>query len=268
MLEFIKIINTEYAGVLSFLSSLIMVIVTVVYVCYTKRQADNSQESVNLLLKQIKTDKQPCILPEIVGSYGSAFDTSTYARIQAGVNITLRNVGDAPAICVYTICECELQFTKDINGRKKRLSAALLPYYIQAISAQEIKEISIHFETKEVKRIIEELKKDMDMNWERIRTNPSREHYVGAIIILTVIYKNALGQWFKSIYKRELSWLAFDNPPPQTTHNLNENTIPPKEIKSGDRFKMVFISPKYAPYEHTFISKRAALKFLSKYDER
>ena len=32
MLEFIKIINSDYAGVLSLLSSLIMVVVTIIYV--------------------------------------------------------------------------------------------------------------------------------------------------------------------------------------------------------------------------------------------
>ena len=33
--------------------------------------------------------------------------------------------------------------------------------------------------------------------------------------------------------------LAYKNPPPQKTHNLNENTIPPKEIREGDDKKQV-----------------------------
>jgi hypothetical protein len=49
MLELIKIINTDYAGVLSLLSSLIMVVVTIIYVGHTKRQANYAKESAELV---------------------------------------------------------------------------------------------------------------------------------------------------------------------------------------------------------------------------
>ena len=52
MLEFIKIINSDYAGVLSLLSSLIMVVVTIIYVGHTKRQANYAKESAELVAKQ------------------------------------------------------------------------------------------------------------------------------------------------------------------------------------------------------------------------
>lgn len=54
MLEFIKIINSDYAGVLSLLSSLIMVVVTIIYVGHTKRQANYAKESAELVAKQMK----------------------------------------------------------------------------------------------------------------------------------------------------------------------------------------------------------------------
>lgn len=65
MLEFIKIINSDYAGVLSLLSSLIMVVVTIIYVGHTKRQANYAKESAELVAKQMKIDKQPCIVPYV-----------------------------------------------------------------------------------------------------------------------------------------------------------------------------------------------------------
>jgi len=255
------------AAVLSLVSSIIMVIITIVYVCYTKNQADNSRESVNLMIKQIKTEKQPCILPDIIGSHGTAFNASNYVRIQAGLDIDLKNVGDAPAISVFTICECELQLSKDSKGRKIRLPAALLPYYVQAVPSDDTSKIHIHFETEEVKAIVNEISKCMALNWERIQTNPTRSHYTGAVIIITVLYRNVMGQWYQSVLRRELCWFAFDNPPEQTTHNLNENTIPPKEIEIDKGFRMVLSAPKYAPFNHKLVSESKAQRCLSKYSK-
>lgn len=90
MLEFIKSINSDYAGVLSLLSSLVMIIVTIIYVRHTKRQAYYAKESAELVAKQIKTDKQPCVVPLVIDSYGSAWDASDYTRIQLGFTIKLK----------------------------------------------------------------------------------------------------------------------------------------------------------------------------------
>ena len=179
MLEFIKMINSDYAGVLSLLSSLIMVIVTIVYVGHTKRQANYAKESVELVAKQMRIDKQPCIVPYVADSYGSAWDATDYTRIQLGFEIILKNVGDAPAINVYTLADLELQFSHGPDGKKKLLSAVLLPEFVQALSVGEEKTIHIHFETSEVNKLVQELKKAQEMNWERLRTDPSHHHYTG-----------------------------------------------------------------------------------------
>lgn len=228
MLEFIKSINSDYAGVLSLLSSLVMVIVTIIYVRHTKHQAYYAKESAELVAKQIKTDKQPCVVPLVIDSYGSAWDASDYTRIQLGFTIKLKNVGNSPAINVYTLADFELQFIKDSDGNKKLLPAALLPGFIQALSAEEETEINIHFETAEIKELICELRKTAEKNWERLRTNPSHNHYGGANLKIRVFFKNLMGQWCESTISYEIPWLVFKNPPPQKAHNLNENTIPPK----------------------------------------
>ncbi len=195
MLEFIKIINSDYAGVLSLLSSLIMVVVTIIYVGHTKRQANYAKESAELVAKQIKIDKQPCVVPYVTDSYGSAWDATDYTRMQLGFTIKLKNVGDSPAINVYTLAEIELQFTEDTNGNKKRLPASLLPGFVQALSAEEETEINIRFETSEIKALICELRKALEKNWERLRTNPSHHHFTGAKLFVRVFFKNLMGQW-------------------------------------------------------------------------
>ena len=93
MLEFLQSINNNYASVLSLLSSVIMVIVTIIYVGHTKRQADYAKDSAELIAKQIKLEKQPCIIPEIIASSGSAFNGTNYTRIQLEINLRLKNVG-------------------------------------------------------------------------------------------------------------------------------------------------------------------------------
>lgn len=90
-------------------------------------------------------------------------------------------------------------------------------------------------------------KKSLRKNWERLRTNPSHHHYTGAKLIVRVFFKNLMGQWCESTISYEIAWLAYKNPPPQKTHNLNENTIPPKEIREGDEFKAVLSSHHIAP---------------------
>lgn len=265
MLEFIKSINSDYAGVLSLLSSLVMVIVTIIYVRHTKRQAYYAKESAELVAKQIKTDKQPCVVPLVIDSYGSAWDASDYTRIQLGFTIKLKNVGNSPAINVYTLADFELQFIKDSDGNKKLLPAALLPGFIQALSAEEETEINIHFETAEIKELICELRKTAEKNWERLRTNPSHNHYNGANLKIRVFFKNLMGQWCESTISYEIPWLVFKNPPPQKTHNLNENTIPPKEIHEGDEFKAVLSSHHIAPFVFAMTTEERVTDLLQKY---
>ena len=265
MLEFLKSINSDYAGVLSLLSSLIMVVITIIYVGHTKRQANYTKESAELVAKQIKIDKQPCIVPFVTDSYGSAFDATDYTRMQLGFTIKLRNVGDSPAINVYTLADIELQFTEDSDGNKKLLPASLLPEFVQALSAKEETEINIHFETSEIKALIGELKKESEKNWERLRTNPSQHHYTGAKLIVRVFFKNLMGQWCESIISYEIAWLEYKNPPPQTTHNLNENTIPPNEIHEGDEFKAVLSSNRIAPFVFEMTNEEYVTDLLQKY---
>ena len=267
MLEFIKTINSDYAGVLSLLSSLIMVIVTIIYVGHTKRQANYAKESAELVAKQIKTDKQPCIVPYVTDSYGTAWDATDYTRMQLGFTIKLRNVGDSPAINIYTLADIELQFTEDPDGKKKLLQASLLPGFTQALSAEEDAEINIHFETSEIKALICELSKAAEKNWERLRTNPSHNHYTGAKLIIRVFFKNLMGQWCESTISYEIAWLAYKNPPPQKTHSLNENTIPPKEIRVGDEFKAVLSSHHIAPFVFEMTTDEFVIDVLQMYTD-
>jgi hypothetical protein len=187
--------------------------------------------------------------------------------MQLGFTIKLKNVGDSPAINVYTLAEIELQFTEDTDGNKKRLPASLLPGFVQALSAEEETVINIHFETSEIKALICELRKASEKNWERLRTNPSHHHFTGAKLFVRVFFKNLMRQWCESTISYEIAWLAYKNPPPQKTHNLNENTIPPKEIHEGDEFKAVLSSHHIAPYLFAMTTDKHVIDVLQGYKD-
>ena len=168
---------------------------------------------------------------------------------------------------IHTLADIELQFSEDSAGNKKLLPASLLPGFTQALSAEEETNINIHFETPEVKALICELRKASGKNWERLRTNPSHHYYTGAKLIVRVFFKNLMGQWCECIISHEIAWLAYKNPPPQKTHNLNENTIPPKEIREGDEFKAVLSSHHIAPFVFAMTTDKHVIDILQGYTD-
>ena len=126
-------------------------------------------------------------------------------------------------------------------------------------------DIDIHFETSEIKELVCELRKTAEKNWERIRTNPSQNHYNGPNLIIRVFFKNLMGQWCESSISYEIAWLAYKNPPQHKKHNLNENTIPPKEIHEGDKFKAVLSSNRIAPFVFEMTNEEYVTDLLQKY---
>lgn len=159
-----------------------------------------------------------------------------------------------------------MQFSEDSAGNKKLIPASSLPGFTQALSAEEETDINIHFETSEVKALICELRKASEKNWERLRTNPSHHHYTGAKLIVRVFFKNLMGQWCESTISYEIAWLAYKNPP-QKTHSLNENTIPPKEIREGDEFKAVLSSHHIAPFVFAMTTDKHVIDVLQGYTD-
>ena len=169
------------------------------------------------------------------------------------LHINLKNVGDAPAINIYTIASIQLPLSLDADGNINSLSAALLPSFVQSLSVMEDKTVCIHFETTEVKILIQELKKAFEINLERIKTSPTQHHIIGAFLNIQIMFKNMMGQWCESTISYEIAWLEYINPPKRKTNNINENTIPPKQICKGDMFKAILCSNHLAPFSYKMV---------------
>jgi len=56
-------------------------------------------------------------------------------------------------------------------------------------------------------------------------------------------------------------------PPQQQTYNLNENTIPPKQIREGDEFRAVLSSHQLAPFTYRMTTEDKINSILQNYAE-
>ena len=266
MTEFLQKINTDYSGVLTLFTSIIMVIVTIIYVIYTKKQADYAQKSVDAVMTQMKVEKQPCIVPSIIDSHGTAFRTTKYLRMQLRFIVKLDNCGDAPATNIFTFAFIDLQNMKDRNGDNILLIGSLLPDVVHAIMSGQTSTSSLLFETKEIDLLLKDLSATMNKNWERLSTNPSQEHIHGPNLIIKSFYRNIMGQWFTSTLRTEIAWLDYMDKTEKKSNNLNAYTIPPQKIKEGDKYKAVLTSNKYSPFSYHMTDEETVKQFIRKFE--
>ena len=92
------------------------------------------------------------------------------------------------------------------------------------------KKASIRFETFEINMLVEDLRINHEKNVKRLIVNPYRPHYRGTVLVIEVYFRNVLGQWFKNTVRQEIAWLIDKHAEPRKTHNINENTIPPRPL--------------------------------------
>ncbi|SJZ95860.1 hypothetical protein SAMN02745174_02084 [Cetobacterium ceti] len=203
MLVFIKN-NLE---ILNFLTATFLLIVTIIYVFYTKKILESSILSSNPILG-IEL-KNIIIFKKFEG----------IDRRQMSIDLILKNLGNSPIIDIYADGEITLNY-EDIKGEKtipQRFEAEFIPF----IEIQNENKISLNFGTRFVKTLICDLEKNIKLNEIRIATNPSQESYSGPIFTINVFYKNNLNKTFMSSYSGRLDV--------NTLRNINEEFVFPGE---------------------------------------
>ena len=63
----------RYSELLSFLTSFLMLVVTAIYVYFTRKQAKSAQDAFLATVMHFKESKQPCIVPSIKRVKGRVF---------------------------------------------------------------------------------------------------------------------------------------------------------------------------------------------------
>ena len=264
---YIDMLNT-YAPTLTMGASFMMLIVTCIYVFFTAKQAVSSHKSLMESVKQFKEAKQPCLVPNVKEVTGCAFDTSEYLRIQFNFYYQLKNVGDSPALTVYTIATMHLKH----SATDKFVIAHLMPNYSHSISINEIVDSNFHFETDALREILLDVEISRVKNLKRIETNPSQTPYKGPSLQLIILYQNLQEQWYKTTFEQELLNVEkeIESESKQTMeigYKKYEN-VDNSKICDGDRFIGCMINPVYSTLHQSKISQEDVKKILKEYSNR
>lgn len=252
-----------HSGLMSLFCSFLMLIVTIIYVYYTWRQAMHSNDALKESIKQFKESKQPCLIPVVKKVRGLAFNASEYLRIQFSFEYDIVNVGDSPALSVHTIATMKLKYAKDC----KEVMAHLMPNYKHSIGAQETIGSCFHFETSEFRDILEDVEISRVKNIKRIETDPRQEAFRGPALVLRIVYKNLKGQWYLTEIEQDLLDIEkvldeskIKEGEPVDWENYEDATN--GGLADGDVLLGRMINPAYSKMEHKVISEDDAQKYI------
>ena len=248
MIEVMKVLNTDFAAVLSCIISLVTAVTTIVYVVFTYRQVKATQDSVRLMQAEMKQEKQPCLIVSINRVYSGSADALNGRRWMP-VEFRLENISDTPALSIFAISHLELQ-SLHASGGKKNVNMFSGPLFIPYLKAGISKKGHLHYENEQIDLMFKDLMICMKKNWKRLATNPYQSAYRGTELVIQVFYKNLNGQWFESKLIREVGW-----------------AFPPREITAGDSFELQMVSPYLSPLQVHMVNREEVDKALSPYKE-
>lgn len=237
---------SENDNIIQVICSVCMLLVTILYVVFTWKQSKYTKEAMLEAIKQAKEDRQPCIIPTIERVSGAALATSRNLRIQLGFHYRLENVGDSTAVSIYALLYAKMQHTH----KKKLVYAHLIPKYNYSIGVGRAVEGNIHFETSQFRDIVEDLEISHAKNVKRIETNPYQESYKGPEIILRVLYKNMMGQWFESELEQELLEITYNSKDGNDSGEMVTN----QDVAAGDIYIGCMINPCYSLLNRRMVS--------------
>lgn len=236
----LQYINTNLSGVLSAVIALITALITLVYVVFTYKQMKATQNATDTAIKQLQLNNQPCVIAEIFRTYGGKCFSGT--RRQLHIDVELENVGDSPALTTYTFAYLELQNTKHVKNGSNIVDMDYLPDFIKCIKANEEKKLLYALKLY-------------------------RPHYRGTVLVIEVYFRNVLGQWFKNTVRQEIAWLIDKHAEPRKTHNINENTIPPRPLGQNTEVELQLVSPKMSVFQTDLIEAKVIEEKLLQYKD-
>lgn len=181
---------------ISVISNIVIAIVTIAYVVYTRYLVKVSQKAyrhqlapvVGIEVGEIKIGKE----------YGSG-------RRNLSVAISLKNVGNAPAIEVLVDSEIEYRYS-EINGERSipaRFEPSFVPYLLIGETATG-RNIAQSYGNTFIAALLDDAREANRLNTHRIVTDPTQEAYKMSVLKIYVYYRNALGQSFRSCYVQEV----------------------------------------------------------------
>ena len=198
-MEVLSILNWLQTNwpIVSLITTIILVIITGVYVFLTKKILD-------LTVRQVVLAPNPVVGIHLRGmEIGKVFGPS---RRLMNIGLTLVNVGNAPAIEVLIDAEIILRYSS-IRG-EKAIPSRFEPFSIAFIRPGEEIEgnpyIYPEFGNTCVTHLLDDFREESRLNIHRIETDPSQEPYTASMLKIYVYYRNNLGQYFESTVEAHL----------------------------------------------------------------
>lgn len=256
MKEILNIIN-NYTGVLSVIVSLITATITLVYVIFTYRQMRAAQETLKMSIKQMKVDKQPCIVYKEIKTEGT--NCFCKKRRQLHIKLKLQNIGDAPAMSIYVFSHLELKYSEEMV---KSVNMDYLPDFVPFLKVGSKVDVSTRYETKEINLLLEDLSVAEAKNIHRINTNPAREPYKHTDLVIEVYYKNILGQWFKNERRCQILDIL-----ERKEDGKKEKVQPPNSLKDDVWFELQLIASSFSQSNIKMINEQEIIFRLEDYEQ-
>ena len=197
-----KTINTDYANLLSFGASLLLVVVTIIYAGYTYRQVTYSR-------KQFLLDKQPYVIPSILTRNFSDFEESETQHTRTlRLEYKIANVGAEPAFSVQPFVSAAYPVGDSMAELK---NFGLVPYSYTYLTAGEEKRGAVSLYEKGTDTENEGLEKIYPALGCRLADSgeiipeESGKRKLFPVLTLSVYYRNLVGQWFVSVIKEDMT---------------------------------------------------------------
>jgi hypothetical protein len=261
--EILKIINQDYANVLSTIFSLLLFIVTTMYVIITQRQAKISQQSIELnkiylqqLEREHKTSVTPTLIPEEIHSHGSGYFGDR--RRQLKIKCKLKNIGNSPAFQIYSNTGLNYKYV-EVKDYKQLYENS----YTGFLAPMSTVEVEMHFETKKVEKLIEDLNITHEKNLFRLENDFHQKSFSGTDLIIEFVYSNIHGQYFKTKY--EINILGFDAYKREDENDRKIYFSSKNALKDDEVFRLMLINPIFSHLEIKPVDDTEAEEFITSY---
>jgi hypothetical protein len=181
----------DFVSIANFVVTLCLAVLTAGYVLLTKRLVDAASRQTSLAANPVVGLRIEDV--HIGDKFGPG-------RQQMNVACFLTNIGNSPAINVFTDAEIELLYATDV----RKIPARFDPEFVAFVKPNEETRVSLNFGHKAVAAIIADLRAADEKNFKRIQESPEKEPFTTSMLRVFVYYNNSLGVQFKTFYEAHL----------------------------------------------------------------
>jgi len=259
----VRHINDHYAAVLGTGFSLVLIVITGIYVVLTYLQTRATKQSVQLnheflaqAEKQLLHSRVPMLVADMSESHGGAYFGEK--RRQLGVDWTLRNIGDGPAIQIHT--RMKLRFS---HAKFKDFDETLEHSFQGNLAPAEEKSTHMHFETAKIETMLEDFGIAGAMNQARVNLNPRQSAYRGPELHLEIVYANVHGQFFKTDVVCPILCLRVNDREDEKEQMVY--WFAQKPLQDDEEFELVLMNPIFSRFDFSPLRIDEAQAFIDRY---